>query len=214
MTHIHRHIAVLTGDLVGSTTLSRAQLDAAFAALEDAAEQIGAWTGDSLRLSRHRGDGWQAVLTAPEYALRAALVFRAHLKALGTPFDSYIGIAEGVQTREIGQDLNAEAGDAFIASGGALEALRQTSSPMRMGHHSQGAQNAAIILCDAIICEWTPTQAEAMALAVDPSHPRTFTKIAAHLGKSRQTITKTLRAAKFDYIEAALETADSGTRNA
>ena len=68
----------------------------AFAALGACGDLMEPLNGAPLHLTRHRGDGWQAVLVRPELALRAALAFKAALRAEGAEFDSYIGIAEGM----------------------------------------------------------------------------------------------------------------------
>ncbi|MEP2843326.1 MAG: hypothetical protein ABJY39_00345, partial [Alphaproteobacteria bacterium] len=51
--------AIFTGDIVKSSAMSRAELDAVFARLEDAAEALTIWQGQPARMTRFRGDGWQ-----------------------------------------------------------------------------------------------------------------------------------------------------------
>ncbi|NIY81116.1 hypothetical protein HCZ23_16765 [Celeribacter sp. HF31] len=208
-----RKIAVLTGDLVNSTGLGPEKVERAFMALEDCAEMQAEWMGgQSLHFTRHRGDGWQVALAEPKYALRSALCFRAALRALGEEFDSYIGIAEGDVEGEIGPDLNEETATVFAQSGEELEDLK-TSRHFRMAHHSLQAIDAAIILADSIFQNWTPTQAETMKLAMSPE-AMSFSQISEILKKSRQTVTKTLKAASYEHVILALETLDGAQSNA
>ena len=66
----HQDIAVLTGDLVASTTLGEARIARAFQALADSAALQAAWHGAPLRFTRHRGDGWQVALARPARSVR------------------------------------------------------------------------------------------------------------------------------------------------
>lgn len=210
MTHTPHPIAVLTGDIVNSTALGPAKLERAFAALEDCAAQQAAWVGDSLHFTRHRGDGWQVVLQNPAYSLRAALAFRAALRAEGEDFDSYIGIAEGPVSAPVGPDLNDETAPVFAASGGAMDNAKTSALDIRFFHARDGAKGAAIALADHISRGWTPAQAAAIRPQLDPTTDVTYTEIARILGKSRQAVTKSSEAGgmdAFDYAMACFEEA-------
>ena len=204
------HIAVLTGDLVHSADLSEPQVAQAMMILENCARQQGNWTGTPTHFSRHRGDGWQIVLTQPHLALRSALMFRATLRATNDAFDSYIAMAQGPNSGKVGPDLNAENGPVFVQSGQALDALKSSKTPLRMVHDTLGAPDAAVILADHLFQGWTQPQAQAMALALaqPPDTPVSFSKIAKALGKSRQATTKAMKAAGFEHLELALDTLD------
>ena len=191
-----RQIAVLTGDLVHSTELGPEKIERAFTALENCAKVQEDWHGAPLHFTRHRGDGWQVVLARPEMALRSALAFRAALRAEGTEFDSYTGIAEGEVAGEVGPDLNDETGDAFRASGDTLEDMK-TGGYHRLFHDSQGPLNAAIALADSISSNWTPTQAAAILPFLAPGPSLKMTTVAKSLGKSRQAVAKSLEAANI-----------------
>ncbi|SFI77570.1 MarR family transcriptional regulator [Celeribacter neptunius] len=207
-----RKIAVLTGDLVNSTGLGPEKVERAFRALEDCAEMQAEWMGgQSLHFTRHRGDGWQVALMEPKYALRSALCFRAALRALGEEFDSYIGMAEGETEGEIGPDLNAETVSVFIKSGEALEDLK-TTPEVSMCYIDPGIYDALTISLDYISNKWTPSQAQAIIHTLSPGNDLIFTEIAEKLGKSRQAVSKSLRAAGLAHIELILETIDRDVR--
>ena len=210
MTAGHRHIAVLTGDLVASTTLGEARIARAFAVLADCATQQEAWHGAPLRFTRHRGDGWQVALAKPALALRSALAFRAALRAEGEEFDSYIAIAVGPVSGKIGQNLNAENAGVFVRSGRNLDVLTGSDLPIRMACVEDGALNAAIVLADHISQGWTPPQAAAIGPFLTPGQDLSYTEVARTLGKSRQAVTKSLDAAGHSALVYALDSLEHG----
>jgi hypothetical protein len=205
MTDKTREIAVLTGDIVGSTALGPEKLERAFEALKDCAEMQAEWMNEPLHFTRHRGDGWQVALAEPKYALRSALMFRATLKALGNGIDSYIGIADGPISTPIGSDLNKETADVFAASGQELEFIHNGKSMDRMHFTRSHPCEPVALLCNLIVEGWTPTQADTMRIYLNlVAGGRSLSSIADELGKSRQTITKTLNAAGYAHVNEAL----------
>lgn len=208
----NRHIAVLTGDLVNSADLGATKIACAFGALEVCAEEQAAWMGAPLNFTRHRGDGWQVALARPEMALRSALAFRAALRAEGEEFDTYVSIAEGVAPQRLATDLNTHTEDVFARSGLGLDGLKKTRLPLRMAHDSLGPVDAATILADQLSQGWTQAQAAAILPTLSPEHDGTHSTIARSLGKSRQAVTKALRAAGQDILELALKTLEKGAR--
>lgn len=205
-------IAVLTGDLVNSGTLGPERIARAFRALEACAEMQAGWTGAPLHFTRHRGDGWQVVLTNPQTALRSALAFRAALRAEGEEFDSYVAIAEGPAPDRLLPDLNAHTEDVFVRSGQGLDDLKKTRSPLRMAHETPGPVDAAVILADRLSQGWTEPQAQAILPMLDPDFTGTQNDIARRLGKSRQAVAKALQAAGWDVLDLALAALEKGPR--
>ncbi len=199
-------IAVLTGDLVGSSELDASTIKDIFRALgrasgEQANWQEGGATLTRHRVAQHRGDGWQRYLVQPEYALRAALLFRAAVRSKGRHFDTRIAIAIGDAGEENITDPNKATGPAFVASGRALDAMR---GDVRMVHASGGALGAATRLADQICQGWTAAQATAVFHALHPARS-TREEIAKRIGKSRQAVDQALAAAGFRALDDALE---------
>lgn len=205
-------IAVLTGDLVNSGTLGPEKIARAFRALVACAEHQATRTGAPLRFTRHRGDGWQAVVAHPQTALRSALSFRAALRAEGEEFDSYIAIAEGSAPERLMADLNNHTEDVFIRSGQGLDDLKKTRLPLRMIHADPGPIAAAVILADHLSQGWTAAQAQAILPMLDPNFTGTQSDIARRLGKSRQAVAKALQAAGWETLGYALATLEKGSR--
>ena len=204
MTENTRKIAVLTGDIVGSTALGAEKLERAMAALAECAEVQADWHGESLRFTRNRGDGWQVVLARPEMALRSALAFRAALRAEGSEFDSYLAIAVADTHIAIADDLNAETGAAFVHSGAHLDWMKTEAGTPRIFIYPETSATAAAILADHVSQNWTPPQANAMRIMLAPNDQTSYTDVARLLGKSRQAVTKSLEAAGQEPILMAL----------
>lgn len=205
-----RKIAVITGDIVGSTELGSDRLERAMNALSDSAEVQANWHGESLHFTRSRGDGWQVALACPKWALRSALTFRAALRANGNEFDSYMGIALGRVPEALPDDLNDASGVVFTQSGGALDVLKQVPAGIRMDVRPEGLHSAAVVLADQISQDWTPAQAEAMLYMLDPNSSWSYTALAEMLGKSRQAVTKSLEAAHEKPLRVALAAIEQG----
>ncbi len=189
--------AVLTGDVVRSGKLSAAELDRLFAELAAGVAAVATWpgAGASIGLERNRGDGWQALIAAPKWALRACLVLRARLIAKDAGFDTRIAVGIGSVAHVSPAGLHASDGEAFRRSGRALEAMK---GPRNFAVDVEGAETKAASLtaavfglCDQIAGDWTPAQAEALALALTPAAP-TQDDIAARIGASQQAVQQRL----------------------
>ncbi len=206
-------IAVLTGDLFRSTELGPENIIHAFKVLEEHSKAFARWHEAPMHFSRHRGDGWQVVLARPDLALRTALAFRAALRAGGNEFDSYIGIATGEVSGEIGPDLNRETARPFVESGRLVDHLKDVPSWIRMMHKSGGAISSTTGLVDYISQGWTPTQAMTILPLLDPLQKPSLTDLAKALGKSRQAVSKAAEAAAFAPLVFALKTIEDAAHD-
>jgi hypothetical protein len=173
-------------------------------ALSETANDLSKFTDSALHFSRHRGDGWQVVLTKPEFTLRAALAFRTKLKALGKAFDSYIGIAEGNHLGPIPEDLNETMGQTFVDSGFALEQIKNGRTEARMAPSVlHNDIEALLTLFDFILNGWTEKQAEAIYLNL-VSKGYFINVRAKELGITRQALEKRLKSAGANHVTDAL----------
>ncbi|MER5170302.1 MarR family transcriptional regulator [Thioclava sp. GXIMD2076] len=186
-------LAILTGDLVGSTGLPPDLVEAGFSAMTGLQGLGLAW------FNRHRGDGWQMALAQPAYDLRLALMVRACLRALDPRLETRIAIARGTGNIPENGDLNRAQGPGFVASGRLLDQM--TGAEIR--HASGGAWSAATCLADALSHGWTQKQAEAMCpMLALPAPPQQ--SVADQLGKSRQAVAQALQGAGYSAISGAL----------
>ncbi|HCQ64354.1 MAG TPA: hypothetical protein DIU07_03880 [Rhodobacteraceae bacterium] len=217
-----RHIAVLTGDLVGSTGFATADVTRAFTALERIAREMDGWHRAPVHFTRQRGDGWQVVFARPRLALRSALAFRAALRAEDEAFDARQSVAEGAgpDPATLTGALNDQVGPMFTASGQGLDAMKSArgidarlffQSEAQCGERQTGA---VYVLADHVSRGWTTAQAEAILPLFEPEHEPTYSHIAERLGKSRQAVTKAVRAAGWPAVFLALKLIEAGDAEA
>lgn len=217
-----RHISVLTGDLVGSTGFAEADVTRAFVSLERIARAMEDWHGAPLHFTRQRGDGWQVVLARPRLALRTALAFRAALRAEDDAFDARQSVAEGMgpDPATLPGALNDQVGPLFTASGQGVDAMKSAREvdarlTFHGGDHPCARQIGAVfVLADHSSRGWTTAQAEAILPMFDPRTNPSYSRIAKQLGKSRQTVTKAVRAAGWPAIFLALTLIEAGAGEA
>ncbi|MEJ2022247.1 MAG: MarR family transcriptional regulator [Maritimibacter sp.] len=200
---------VLTGDIVESSDMSVDALNDVMKALSSAARQMSGWNhsdhdktvsafAQNPYFSRRGGDGWQILLSRPEFSLRAALFLQACLRSLHEDYATRIAaaIGEGELPQDARADLNAAYGPVFQASGRLLETL---SGRTRMAYADGGALDAAFRLADHISQGWTQAQARALYAMLPPgSGPRRI--VAEQLGISRQAVDQALWAAGYPAI--------------
>mgnify|MGYP000571990225 CR=1 FL=1 len=199
---------IITGDLVDSSDMSQPALERAKRVLATAADEIALLQKAPLHYSHHRGDGWQIALTRPEYTLRTMLLFRSVLRSLGESYDSYMAVATSSEASWpliAGADLNQISGPAFKNSGRLLENIKaKTSSAYRWASHGGGQIHATISLADGLSFDWTPTQAKDISMLLRTNKNLTYTSLAQTLGKSRQSVKKSLDGARSDFFIKAL----------
>ena len=181
-------IAVLTGDIIGSTRLAPEALEGAMRALGDAAHEIAGWAGTATRFTRARGDGWQMVLTEPRLSLRAALFLRASLRRTGKGMATRVSVAHGAGTIPETGDLNGANGAAFVLSGRGLDQMAR-GHELALAGDMPGAAAAVGILADVQSRRWSVAQARVLALLFAPD-AASQTEVAQGLGMSRQAVAK------------------------
>ena len=208
-----RHVAVLTGDLVRSTDLKQKDMNRVMSVLSDFAADNEYWLGQNF--TRQSGDGWQMLVPYPEHALRSALAIRARLRSEGKAFETYISIATGNVEEEPPGNLNLTNQAVFVRSGRELQILKERSidDGIRIAHWDMSFAASTGYLADHISRAWTPPQAQAMLLYLNPhAADMTYTEAAEELGKSRQAVTKSLDAAGKDAVLKALYTLETSLR--
>ncbi len=215
-------VAVLTGDLVGSTKLGRAQVDATMDLLADEAQRQDApwhWPIVGTRFTRFRGDGWQMLVRQPHLALRHALFLMACIRARPGTIPTRIAIGIGRISYEGTDSLSDAAGDAFVTSGRCLDSMGADERLRMLGADSGDddaatasvapAEKAAIVLLNERISRWTPEQAEAAALYLHPDDP-TLKDLAHALGITPQAVGYRVRGAGAPAIREALKCLEPG----
>lgn len=196
-------IAVLTGDLVGSTKLSDTARAESFAALDAAARQISSWQAHDACLTRTRGDGWQLILTDTSLMLRAVVLIAASLRALGKAHATRIAIGTGSEPPPDVTDLNLADSGAFVRSGRLLD-----TQDTLFAATGADALTAVLPLLEHIVTGWTTAQARTVAaVAVRPTP--THAQIAQSFDISRQAVDQSLKSAGWPAISQSLHTLEA-----
>lgn len=158
-------IAVLTGDVVGSQGLKPETLADLRTRLDEAAKL----TDLSTCFEVFGGDSWQTTCHPPHSAVSLAVTIQAYL--LGTAgIDTRICIGIGGYDSVVPEKISLSQGEAFVLSG---RGLKEMPSDRRLTLHLSDALPrtsahllwAATTLLDGIATDWTPKQAQAVALA-------------------------------------------------
>ncbi len=204
--------AVLTGDIVKSTSFDARALARIRSEVKRAGEAMAAWRGGLVRCGAEftRGDQWQAALAGPDCALRAAIYLRARLKAFHGA-DTRIAIGVGHVQRFSAKTVFESSGEAFVLSGRALDALGQDRLCISVNDALGEAFSpltaffeAAVTLCDGFVEDWTDRQAEYVSVAASPLNA-THDDVAKVVGASRQAAQKSLDAAHWRRLEALID---------
>jgi hypothetical protein len=182
-------ISVITGDLVGSSTRTADEIDAAMQTIHAAADTISGWQTPAIdtRFTRFRGDGWQFYLTNPELSLRAALLVAALLRAKENGLPTRLSIAIGDKQTLGSRDLSDASGPAFELSGRQLDTMLKTEQITLSGFAVGERDKIIARQMFERTSRWTPPQAEAMALYLHPDNP-TLQDIGRLLGISAQAV--------------------------
>ncbi len=191
------NIAVLTGDIVKSTALSRDERDALFAGLKAGAAAVELLQPTPARFTRFAGDSWQ-MLAPPRFALRACLIMRAYIRQESKAFETRISVGVGPIEPLSPEGLGASDGPAFQASGRGLTTLKGAQY-----FTSNTPEYPVFLLADEISKRWTQAQARVLAYALLLPHP-TQASIAGKVGISQQSVRNHLTAAGEPALLAAL----------
>lgn len=168
-------VAVLTGDIVSSTSLSKD----ARSRLPDVLRQVGqgvrehfADAGPSA-IDVFRGDSWQLVLAQPAAALRVTLYLQSRLHSLSEdePLTSRTAIGIGSVDFLSPEAVSEGDGTAFRLSGKALEEMdRHRRLAIQIDDDGASCECAALpiilTLIDALTKRWTAKQALAVSGAL------------------------------------------------
>lgn len=206
-----KRYAVLTGDIVDSSKLSKADRQALPATIKRAAGETRKTFPEAVPLDIEvfRGDSWQLLVSDPIRSLRISLFFRACFrsgKERGRGLDTRIAVAIGGIDFVPANKVSEGDGEAYRASGQALEELAAGRFLTLVGADflQQNALDVLTGLVDAVVQDWTGKQARAVAGAL---RGWTQEKIAASWPEtiSQQAITKHLGGAHWGAVKEALD---------
>ncbi len=207
-------VAVLTGDIVGSSQLPPAGRASLVDRLKDLAEATRQAWPDALAadIDVFSGDRWQMLLARPSMALRVAVFVRASLIGCDDGVDTRLAIGIGTMSDASFERVSQADGEAFHLSGRTLETMGQAKvkdAPwmrLRMSApRDEAGWDATAQLIDAIIRNlWTAPRATAVAGAIQGWNQETISeKWPDEI--TQAGISKHLRAAAWGAVETALD---------
>ncbi len=166
--------AVISGDFIGFSDLPADVREASYYRLRQAGEELKRMFPSAMpwQVDMFRGDGWQFLLTDPMVSLRAALFFRAYLRARAGGHPTDVRLAIGIGSIDYVPDNRVSAGDgvAFRLSGRLLDEMTgRTSGSMRLAVEDENqdlALDGITLLIGALADNWTERQARAVAGAL------------------------------------------------
>lgn len=205
--------AVLTGDIIRSSSLDVDKLDSVRGALVAAVSEIEDWRPGLVvgKPEFFRGDSWQLALADPGLGLRVSFFIRASLR-FHVDADSRISVGVGSVERLNEDRVSLSRGDAFELSGHGLDEMnRGCDFVLRVAGESPDAWTPLIAtLTDALVRQWTRRQAEIVGWALNPenwSHEEISQKLRPNV--SKQAVSKALSGANWPTLKEALTFSES-----
>jgi hypothetical protein len=201
---------VMTGDVIRSGRLPSSAGNRLVEVLHGAGAATSELVGKAampLGVDVFRGDSWQLLLTEPRHALRAALLFRAHLRAhlepdSREPVDTRIALAVGPIGAPLPRRTSEGSGETFRLSGRTLERMAASRRMVLATENLDTLADWDVVfrLLDELATDWTAKQARAVAgalrglqqgqIAAAWTPPITQSTVAGHLGAARWAATE------------------------
>ena len=213
--------AVVSGDFIGFSGLPAQIRESSYHLVKQAGVELTRLFPAAMpwEVDMFRGDGWQFVLADPVISLRAALFFRAYLRARAGGHATDVRLAIGVGPIDYVPDNRVSAGDgtAFRLSGRLLDQMaKQKTGSMRFVMKDEKRSlplDGITLLIGALADNWTERQARAAAGALQGL--KTFQIAGLWPDKiTYQAAGKHLRRARWPEIQTGLkifEAAASGS---
>lgn len=202
-----RTVAILTGDLIGSTDARPGTVDGTMALIQHCATRIEGPTD----FTRFRGDGWQMRLVQAGDCLRACLLILARLRAQEGALRTRIAVGIGEEHPTDAKTLSTAMGPAFTASGRALEQMKPDRLLALDGPKGSidPFRKLTFLIAGDLASRWSINQAEAMALKLDPDSPAdrraANERVARALGITRQAVDARLKAADYHLLDEMMQ---------
>ncbi len=192
-------VAVLTGDVVGSTSLTDAQFDRLLRELDSQCRWITSQHQDNA-FELMRGDAFQILIFDYALAIKYALLLRMALKACDPDFDCRVCIGIGTYQR-LRTQLGTSTGPAFTLSGRGLDAMK--ADRLSLLSQDQDFTRTHTLLtqfADHQLTQLTERQSAIGYLKLRYPNWRQ-SDIAQELGANRVSITRSIKTARLDLIE-------------
>lgn len=208
-------VAVLTADLVDSSTYEEDVLEKVLNSLKHEFDIIASQQGEQeVRFKIYRGDSFQGVIKNPEEALHLALQIKAavnqiHLKETNKN-KAYSKIADfkiaiGIGTQDLEREAISESnGQAFQFSGRTLDEMKSENRKTRIKTENENINeefDASFLLLDTITDRWSIASAEVVYYLLQGMKER---EIADKIKISQSAVNQRKKAAGWEAISGLL----------
>lgn len=205
-----RRYAVITGDIVGSSSLDVPERRRLLKVIGESSRLLRGIMGKAIPLDIDvfRGDSWQMLITDPPRSLRAALLFRALLrsKMASHHFDTRLAIGVGSADLLPRRRVSEGTGEAFRRSGHALDAMKKRRMTFSYpGAEAEAALDAIVHLLDALAVGWTDKQAWALVGAMRGWTQREISDAWGKPSITQQTVAQHIEAAGWHAVKHGIE---------
>lgn len=205
--------AVLTGDVVMSERLTAAVRKVIPERLEMCRQALLEMPIDVSEINVYRGDGWQLLTKTPEWLPFIAMFIRVELKSWREDLDSRAVGAVGTTESTGDGDVSRGYGDAFTRSGRGLDQLskdrRMAFSLFPESDAQQRLVEAATVLADHVVTDWTTAQAIAVGRAMRGRSQEEIGKDWPGGPISQQAVAQHLQRASWPAIRGWLDAMNS-----
>ena len=203
---IMKNIAIITGDIVDSTKMTKTERTSMLQLLQSLPEWLSPLCKTNIEI--FRGDSFQLKVTEPTKALQIALAIRAIIRAnkfAGNNEQWDARLAIGIGTLDYETDsLSTSDGEAYRLSGRGLDIIGRAR--LHIETPWEEVNNELIVstlFADDIVTRWTPSQSRIMFEKLVKNNSQE--DIGNILGVSRQMVSKTLKVAKDALISVYIK---------
>lgn len=195
--------AVITGDIINSTSIALDQRAALLQCLETILTELRCLS--PLEYEIFRGDSFQIVVEKAESALQIAILIRAGLRHnisqnSHTVWDARLAIGVG-GIDFVTNNIVTSDGEAFQYSGRAFDELGKNNLVIKTRWENMNEElKVSTLFADEIISNWTPAQANVVYQSL--ALKKTQKEIASQQQQSAQNISKLSVLAKEKLIRA------------
>lgn len=186
-------ISVLTGDIIGS----RQQKSKDW--VEDLKKILTPFGETPRQWEVYRGDEFQIEIQNPEEALLAAILIKAHLRAV--KLDARMSIGFGNKTHDA-EKISESNGEAFIHSGELFETLKKQKITLAIRTGNTGIDekmNLMIQLALTFMDSWLVQSAEFVAVAIE-NPTLSQEELGQKLGINQAAVSRRQKRAQFDLV--------------
>ncbi|MDQ8015051.1 MAG: SatD family protein [Flavobacterium nitrogenifigens] len=184
--------SVITGDIIGSRQQSEHWV-------EDLKKILAPFGHTPSQWEVYRGDEFQIEISNPEDALLAAILVKAHLRAIKSDARMSIGFGDKTHNAERISESN---GSAFIHSGELFETLKKqkVTLAMRTGDTDLDEKlNLMLQLALTFMDSWLVQSAEFISVAIE-NPTLSQEELGKKLGINQAAVSRRQKRAQFDLI--------------